>query len=87
MVSSMPTLYVENVPDDLYAALRGRARVNRRSISAEVLALLGENVPTPTELARRRNFMKRAQKIRSKGAVSTGPFTTAEQMILEDRNR
>jgi plasmid stability protein len=83
----MPTLYVENVPEDLYDALRARARANRRSISAEVLALLGENVPTPAELARRRNFMKRAQKIRSKGTVSPGPCVAAEDMVREDRNR
>ena len=34
----MPTLYVENVPEDLYGALRKRARSNRTSISVEVLS-------------------------------------------------
>jgi plasmid stability protein len=33
----MATLYVENVPDDLYEALRNRARSQRRSIAAEVI--------------------------------------------------
>ena len=42
----MATLYVENVPDDLYEALRSRAKARRRSIAAEVLALLEENIPT-----------------------------------------
>jgi plasmid stability protein len=37
----MPTLYVENVPNDLYEALRDRARRHRRSIAAEVVSLLG----------------------------------------------
>jgi plasmid stability protein len=46
----MAKLYVENVPDDLYKALRERARARRRSIAAEVLALLEENVPTEQEL-------------------------------------
>ncbi len=50
----MPTLYVENVPDDVYEALRERARGNRNSISAEVLSLLKQNVPTENELARRK---------------------------------
>ena len=36
----MATLYVENVPDELYEALRKRARRNRKSIAAEVLELL-----------------------------------------------
>lgn len=31
----MATLYVENVPDDLYAALRARARHNRKSMLLE----------------------------------------------------
>jgi plasmid stability protein len=36
----MPTLYVRNVPFDLYEALRKRAKQNGRSIAAEVIALL-----------------------------------------------
>jgi len=36
----MPTLYVENVPKDLYEALRARARKNRNSIAAEVIEML-----------------------------------------------
>lgn len=46
----MAILSVENVPDDLYEALRGRARQHRKSIAPEVLALLEENVPTAQEL-------------------------------------
>src|SRR5215469_15197381 len=36
----MATLYVENVPDDIYKALRERARKNHTSIAAEVIGLL-----------------------------------------------
>ena len=50
----MATLYVENIPKDLYEALRGRAKARRRSIAAEVLALLEENIPTQKELKARR---------------------------------
>ena len=42
----MATLYVENVPDEIYKALRKRARANRKSIAAEVIALLEQNIPT-----------------------------------------
>ena len=49
----MATLYVENVPDELYQALRKRAKQNRKSIAGEVISLLEENVPTPDELKRR----------------------------------
>ncbi len=36
----MPTLYVRNIPDELYARIRRRARAQNRSISAEVIMLL-----------------------------------------------
>ena len=83
----MPTLYVENVPEDVYEALRARAQGNGKSISAEVLALLAENVPTPAELARRREVVDRICKIRSRQSGKGGPFPPAEQMLREDRAR
>ena len=49
----MATLYVENVPDSIYKALRERARKNRKSIAAEVIELLEQNVPTAEELRKR----------------------------------
>ena len=57
----MATLYVENIPDELYDALKRRARENRKSIAAEVLVLLEENVPTEMELKRRRNVQTQAE--------------------------
>ena len=83
----MPTLYVENVPEDVYEALRARARGNGKSISAEVLALLAENVPTPAELARRFEVVTRMRKIRSRQSGKGGPFPSTEQMQREDRRR
>jgi len=83
----MATLYVENVPDELYEALRERARAHRKSIASEVLALLEENVPTPEELARRKAILARALRIRSRKSPSSGPFPTAEEMLREDRDR
>src|SRR6185437_16682803 len=83
----MPTLYVENVPEVLYTALRTRAREHRRSISAEVLALLAENVPTPDELARRRDLLNIARRLRSTRVPAGARHQTAEEMQREDRNR
>jgi len=82
----MPTLYVENFPEDLYEALRERARASRKSISAEVLSLISANVPTPDEIARRRALIERASVLRSQGRRVDGS-TTAEEMQREDRNR
>ena len=83
----MPTLYVENVPEELYEAIRARAQGNRKSITAEVLDLLAANVATPTELARRKAFLKRAMKIRSQHPASRGPHPSSEEMQREDRAR
>ena len=83
----MATLYVENVPDELYQALRKRAKQNRKSIAAQVIALLEENVPTPQELKRRRQLFQRVLKLRSGKVVASGPFPTTEEMQREDRER
>lgn len=82
----MPTLYVENVPEDLYEALRERARAQRKSISAEVLSLLADNVPTPGEIERRLTLAQQARVLRSRGREVKGS-ATAEEMQREDRNR
>ncbi len=83
----MPTLYVENVPSDLYEALRDRARQHRRSIAAEVVSLLGENIPTAEELKARQQFFRQVQRFQSRRPLSTGPFPSSEEMQREDRLR
>jgi plasmid stability protein len=83
----MPTLYVENVPEDIYDALRSRAREHQNSISAEVLTLLKENVPTGKELARRKQLFNRALRIRAARPRASGPFPTTEEMQRDDRLR
>ncbi len=83
----MATLYVENVPEDVYGALRDQAKRNRRSISAEVLSLLAANIVTPLEAARRAKLLARSRRIRSKSPLSSGPFPSAEEMLRQDRGR
>jgi plasmid stability protein len=83
----MATLYVENVPDDLYSALRDRARQHRKSLAAEVLSLLEENVPTAAELKRRKQFLLRVQRLGSRQVRSSSSFPSTEQMLREDRAR
>lgn len=82
----MATLYVENVPDDVYAALRNRARQNRKSIAAEVLALLQQNIVTPAELKARKKLLRIAGQLRAKGGRSRS-YSSAEEMQREDRTR
>jgi len=83
----MATLYVENVPDELYEALRSQAKARRRSIAAEVLALLEENVPTVDELKARRGLFRQVMRLRKKLPKSKGTFPSAEELIREDRER
>ena len=82
----MATLYVENIPEDLYDALRSRARSNHRSIAAETLSVLEQSIPTKAELKRRMDLFNTARKLRkSQTAGVAGP--SAEQMLREDRDR
>jgi|HubBroStandDraft_6_1064221.scaffolds.fasta_scaffold83393_1 plasmid stability protein len=83
----MATLYVENIPDRLYEALRKRARLKRKSIAAEVLELLEENIVTEDELKRRRKLFLELKKVRALPSPRTGPFASTEEMVREDRKR
>jgi plasmid stability protein len=83
----MATLYVENVPDDLYEALREQAREHRKSITAEVLDLLADNLVTATERKARQQFLKQAQRLRTHRARSTAAFPSSEELQREDRRR
>lgn len=83
----MATLYVENVPEGIYKALRKRARANRKSIAAEVISLLEQHIPTEEELKRRRKAFEGLARLRAMQPLSPGPFPSAEEMIREDRER
>ena len=83
----MPTLYVENVPENLYDALRQRARQNRKSISSEVLSLLEENVVTAAEQRSRQQFLREAQRLRARRSSSKRKFAPIEELQREDRLR
>jgi plasmid stability protein len=83
----MATLYVRNVPDELYEALRKRALQNRRSVSAEVILLLEQFVPTARELRSRRAAMRRLERLRLIPSPPAGPFPSTEEMVREDRRR
>jgi len=83
----MPTLYVENVPEDLYEAVRARARKKRTSIAAEVIEVLKDAVPTKDELRRRKRAYERLLQLQAEIPPGRGPFQSAEEMIREDRER
>jgi len=83
----MPTLYVENIPDDLYKAIRARAKANRGSIASEVLDVLSSSFPAPAELARRKAVIDKLCKLRPARNLTTKVFPSAEEMLQRDRER
>jgi plasmid stability protein len=83
----MPTLYVENVPKELYEALRGRAMQNYRSIAAEVLALLEESIPTAKELKARQELLLKLERKRPRRVRSGTDVASSEEMQRADRSR
>ena len=83
----MPTLYVENVPKALYESLRKRAREHRRSMAAEVISLLEENIPTEKELARRSEAVSRLRNLKFTPTDPNAEISSSLEMIREDRER
>ena len=83
----MSTVYVRNVPDDIYEAIRARARKNRTSITAEVLTVLKQSFPSARELRKRRRIFRQLEKARASAPLRSGPFPSTEQWLRDDRDR
>jgi plasmid stability protein len=81
----MPTLYVRDVPSDLYERLRQEAASARRSLSAETIELLRRSL-SPGSGVSLEQFLEGADRIRAKHALPAGSPTAAE-LIREDRDR
>jgi plasmid stability protein len=82
----MATLFVKDFPDDVYEALKDRARANGRSLAAEVRLLLQQAVP------RRRSQKEVAESIRKfrEKIAREGrgiPIDEIVKMVREDRDR
>jgi plasmid stability protein len=82
----MATLYVENIPDDRYEALRERAKRQRRSMAAEILSLLEEHVPTKKEIKAAQDAIRRLEKLKFTSRATT-PMPSSLDLIREDRER
>ncbi|MBA3421764.1 MAG: hypothetical protein H0U12_07715 [Thermoleophilaceae bacterium] len=81
----MATLYVHDVPDDLYERLRREARDSRRSISAEAVEILRRALPSPGG-ASLEDFLETADRMRARHRLPAGAPTAAE-LIRGDRDR
>jgi len=66
----MPTLTIRNVPDDLHARLKERARRNRRSLNQEVIAELDAGI-SQDEMEVERIALVRERVRRANEAIET----------------
>lgn len=81
----MPTLYVRDVPSELYERLRREAASARRSISAETIELL-RGCLSPGHGISLQRLLQGADRIRAGHSLPEGSPTAAE-LIREDRER
>lgn len=88
----MATLYVRNLPDDLYAKLQELAASEHRSINAQVITLLEQALKTEAQQAedeKRKNVPKLLEEIRlRREQLPTDiEWLDSTAMIREDRDR
>ena len=81
----MPTLYVRDVPSELYERLRREAKSARRSLGGEAIELLRRGL-SPRSGVSLEQLLQDADRIRAKHALPPGSPTAAE-LIREDRDR
>jgi antitoxin FitA len=80
----MATLYVRDMPDDLYARLRDEARGSRRSIGAAAIEILQGELRERDELTVD-ELLERARKVRAR-AARPATVSVADE-IRADRQR
>ncbi len=79
----MGILHVRGVPDDLHELLRKRAAAHRRSLSAEVIALLQRATGSDDTAERWREGLDKLEAIRRRS--NPGPKGYAADLIREMR--
>ena len=80
----MAVLHVRNVPDVLYERLRRRAEAQRRSLSAEVITLLGRALEAEEESAQDTLAAIRCRRFFRPVEAGAPDSTT---MVRQDRER
>ncbi len=81
----MATLYVRDVPDELYERLREQARASRRSIGATAIELLRAELPERRNGLTISEWLERTREKRARQKPSQGP--TVVEDIRADRDR
>jgi plasmid stability protein len=81
----MATLYVRDMPEDLYERLREQARDSRRSIGAAAIDILQRDLGAGKSLSFE-EMLGRSRAVRKRSRAPSGGKTVAEE-IRDDRER
>lgn len=79
----MATLYIRNIPDKVYQAIKRRAKIYRRSINQETVMILEE------ALKGRREYIlwNEIDTLRERVFKQYGSFGDSSELIRKDRER
>lgn len=80
----MPALTIRNIPAEVYAGLRERARRNRRSVTQEAAMIIEEAVRRADGAA---SPWAEVERIREAVRSRYGSFPDSTALIREDRQR
>ncbi|MFN8474849.1 MAG: hypothetical protein U0822_21850 [Anaerolineae bacterium] len=80
----MPILHVRNVPENLYTRLKERARIENRSLSAEIITLLELALQEQDRPAMDSELLARIRRRRWSPPENT---PSSVELLREDRGR
>jgi len=83
----MANVMVRNIPERDYAELQQDAKLNRRSINAEMLSLLAEKADTNRRRRRMRKAMGKLDRLRKEVSKKFPVNYEMWELIREDRDR
>lgn len=85
---TMPILHVRNIPQELYDDIKLRARLERRSLTAEVIELLERGLKAPKPEFSMDEWLENARRFREelveKYGITEG--ASSADLIREDRD-
>ena len=83
----VPTLYLRDVPESLYARLRRRARRNRRSMNAEAIEILGHALDADLDGDDLMTRFRRLQYTVPEGMPTGADLIRMDRDALDGRSR
>jgi plasmid stability protein len=86
-MTRMPTLYIRNVPPEVYEALKARAKREGRSVNAEALVALEEVAERERGRVAVERFLALAEEISATLPPDSPPAEEVIRQLREERDR